>query len=49
MRSLIGLLVLTLASVLIQNADAAAVMSVDFGSEWMKVSGTNKLFTMIKK
>lgn len=39
-------IVLSLASILIQNVSGAAVMSIDIGSEWMKVSRKINEFLM---
>ena len=35
---LIAVISLILASIVIQNVQGAAVMSIDIGSEWMKVN-----------
>lgn len=46
-KGLIALLGLIFATFLIQNVNSAAVMSIDIGSEWMKVSNTlssNEIF-----
>lgn len=37
LKGLIAILGLILATFLIQNVQGAAVMSIDIGSEWMKV------------